>query len=53
MNFAETYRGPQAFSEPETRAVRDFILNRKYEIQMYLTLHSYGQMFLYPWGYDR
>ena len=20
---------------------------------MYLTLHSYGQMFLYPWGYDR
>ena len=20
---------------------------------MYLTLHSYGQMILYPWGYDR
>ena len=20
---------------------------------MYLTLHSYGQMFLFPWGYDR
>ena len=20
---------------------------------MYLTFHSYGQMFLYPWGYDR
>ena len=52
-NFSETYRGPQAFSEPETRAVRDFILSRKYELQMYLTLHSYGQMFLYPWGYDR
>ena len=26
---------------------------RRYDITMYLTLHSYGQMFLYPWGYDR
>ena len=28
-------------------------MGRRKEIQMYLTLHSYGQMFLYPWGYDR
>merc|ERR1719150_3361756 len=49
----ETYRGAFSFSEPETRAVRDFILARKSSIEMYLTLHSYGQMFLYPWGYDR
>ena len=21
--------------------------------EMYLTFHSYGQMVLYPWGYDR
>ena len=51
--FAETYRGPRAFSEPETAAVRDFILKRAKDIQIYLTFHSYGQMFLYPWGYDR
>lgn len=49
----ETYRGPYAFSEPETRAVRDFILTRRYDIDMYLTFHSYGQMFLHPWGYER
>jgi len=49
----ETYRGPRSFSEPETAAVRDFIMARRYDITMYLTLHSYGQMFLYPWGYDR
>jgi len=49
----ETYRGRTAFSEPETAAVRDFILQRSADIQLYLTFHSYGQMFLYPWGYDR
>ena len=21
--------------------------------ELYLTFHSYGQMVLYPWGYDR
>ena len=51
--FKETYRGRTAFSEPETAAVRDFILQRSADIQLYLTFHSYGQMFLYPWGYDR
>ena len=50
--FTETYRGQRAFSEPETAAVRDFILQRSADIKLYLTFHSYGQMFLYPWGYD-
>jgi len=50
---AETYRGAYAFSEPETKAVKDFILARQHDIVMYLTFHSYGQMILYPWGYDR
>ena len=49
----EIYRGAYAFSEPETAAVRDFILARRYNIAMYLTFHSYGQMILYPWGYER
>lgn len=47
------FRGGRAFSEPESRAIRDFILARRRDIKMYLTLHSYGQMVLYPWGYDR
>ena len=50
---SETYRGPQPFSEPESRALRDFIMARRRNIRMYLTFHSYGQMILYPWGYDR
>ena len=49
----ETYRGARAFSEPETAAMRDFILGRAGRIKMYLTFHSYGQYILYPWGYDR
>ncbi|XP_023337443.1 carboxypeptidase B isoform X2 [Eurytemora carolleeae] len=49
---SDIYRGSSAFSEPETQAVRDFITARKRNIKMYLTFHSYGQMVLYPWGYD-
>lgn len=49
----ETYRGTQPFSEPETRAMRDFILGRRGNIKLYLTYHSYGQYILYPWGFDR
>ena len=51
---SEIYAGPSAFSEPESRAVRDYILkeNKSKRIKMYLTLHSYGPLILYPWGYD-
>ncbi|XP_017788792.1 PREDICTED: carboxypeptidase B-like [Habropoda laboriosa] len=47
----ETYAGPYAFSEPETKAMADYILANKRNIRMYLTLHSYSQMWLVPWGY--
>ncbi len=33
---AETYRGPRPFSEPETAAIRDFILARSSQIQVRL-----------------
>ncbi|MCC7290569.1 MAG: hypothetical protein IT449_00745 [Phycisphaerales bacterium] len=46
----ETYRGPSAFSEPETAAIRDFLLARP-NIQAFLDIHSYGQMMLWPWGH--
>ena len=45
-----TYRGTAAFSEPETQAVRDFCAAREFVI--WLSYHSYGDLFLYPWGYD-
>jgi hypothetical protein len=47
----ETYAGPRAFSEPETRAIADFLMARRSNFKVFLTLHSYGQMWLLPWGY--
>lgn len=48
---SDTYRGDTAFSEPETRAVRDALLELKGRCKFYLTLHSYGNYLLYPWGW--
>lgn len=44
----ESYAGPRPFSEPETRAVSNFILRRRERFQIFLTLHSYSQMWLIP-----
>ncbi|KAI9553940.1 hypothetical protein GHT06_019211 [Daphnia sinensis] len=48
---SEIYHGANAFSEPETRAVSNFISGKANQIKVYLTLHSYGQYLLIPWGY--
>lgn len=44
-----TYVGPRAFSEPETRAIRDLIARELF--RGVITYHSYSQLILYPWGY--
>ncbi|XP_045030537.1 carboxypeptidase B-like [Daphnia magna] len=49
---SETFRGPAAFSEPETAAVSEFIQSKSTKIKVFLTLHSYGQLILLPWGYS-
>ena len=46
---SEVYRGPSAFSEPETRAVRDLFQGR--DFRAVVSFHSYSQTILYPWGY--
>ncbi|MGE3107675.1 MAG: M14 family zinc carboxypeptidase [Phycisphaerales bacterium] len=46
----ETYRGASAWSEPETRNLRDYILTRP-DIRAHIDLHSYSQYILYPWCY--
>ncbi|XP_076302722.1 carboxypeptidase B-like [Lasioglossum baleicum] len=48
---SDTYAGPKPFSEPETKQMSNFLLARKGQIKAYITLHSYGQYILYPWGY--
>jgi hypothetical protein len=45
----ETYRGPSAFSEPETRVMRDFF--NAHPPGMSLSAHTYGDLWLFPWGY--
>ncbi|MFO0973968.1 MAG: M14 family zinc carboxypeptidase [Phycisphaerae bacterium] len=47
----ETFRGPSAFSEPETQAMRDFFLAHT-NIVTHEDLHSYSQLILWPWGYQ-
>jgi hypothetical protein len=47
----EEYRGPEAFSEPETRAIRDLILDPTKSFQVVVSYHSYSELILYPWGY--
>ncbi|MGD0782674.1 MAG: M14 family metallopeptidase [Candidatus Aminicenantales bacterium] len=46
---SDIYRGSAAFSEPETRAVRDFLISRN--IQALISYHSFDQTIVYPWGY--
>jgi murein tripeptide amidase MpaA len=45
-----TYRGPAAFSEPETAALRDFVTARPY-IRAYFDIHSFSQLIMSPWAY--
>ncbi|HEY9765541.1 MAG TPA: M14 family metallopeptidase [Chroococcales cyanobacterium] len=44
------FRGPKAFSEPETVAIRDLVLRRKPIFLM--SYHSYSNLILWPWGYS-
>ncbi len=43
------YRGTAPFSEPESRAVRDFV--QAHDFQVLISFHNYSQIILYPWGY--
>lgn len=47
---SDTYRGPSAFSEPETRNIRDFCIAHNFQIA--LNYHSYGNKLIYPWAYN-
>ena len=47
---SQTYRGPSAFSEPETQAVKEFC--EQHEFQIALNYHTYGNLLIYPWGFS-
>jgi hypothetical protein len=45
-----TYRGPAAFSEPETRTLRDFVLAHDFVFAQ--NYHTYSNLLIYPWAYN-
>ncbi|XP_070314534.1 carboxypeptidase O [Odocoileus virginianus] len=48
-----TFCGTGPVSEPETKAVSSFIESKKENIACFLTMHSYGQLILVPYGYTK
>ena len=47
---SETYRGTAPFSEPETEIVKNFV--EAHDFKIALNYHSYGNLFIRPFGYD-
>jgi len=61
----ETYRGPTPFSEPENQAIRDYVralfADQRGPLDsdaaptnatgLVISVHSYSQLVLYPWGW--
>jgi hypothetical protein len=52
---SETYRGPAAFSAPETQVLRDFVDSRVLggvqQIKTHIDFHTYGELVMWPYGY--
>lgn len=47
----DTYHGPEAFSEVETRNIRDYVLALDPVPVLAECFHSYSQLWLWPYGY--
>ncbi|XP_050741360.1 zinc carboxypeptidase [Drosophila biarmipes] len=50
---AEDYGGPNPFSEPEVKALADYITSIKDKINVLLAFHSYSQLLLSPYGHTK
>jgi carboxypeptidase T len=52
---SDTYQGPAAWSTPEARAVRDFVLSRVVggvqQIRTHISFHTAGEEVLWPYGH--
>nr|XP_002131554.1 carboxypeptidase B-like [Ciona intestinalis] len=47
---SDTYYGPEVASEQLSKELSNFVLSHTGEIQAYLTFHSYGQVYIYPYS---
>jgi len=50
VSCSETYHGPSPFSENENVAIANYI-SSKPNIKAFIDFHSYGQLFMNPWGW--
>jgi hypothetical protein len=46
---SETYRGTEAFSEPETQVVKELAAAQNFVAM--ISYHNFSQLVLFPWGY--
>ncbi|XP_037808951.1 zinc carboxypeptidase A 1 [Lucilia sericata] len=48
---SDTYAGPSAFSEIETRSLADYLKTLEGKISLYISFHAYSQYLLFPYGH--
>lgn len=48
---SETYGGPYAFSEAESRAMRDILLTIQNRAKAVVSIHNNAQVWISPYGY--
>ncbi|XP_078594538.1 uncharacterized protein LOC144872352 [Branchiostoma floridae x Branchiostoma japonicum] len=48
---SDTYHGPSPFSEVETKSLSNWVLENGKNIQAYLSVHSYSEMWMSPYGW--
>jgi hypothetical protein len=53
VSSSDVYWGPTPFSETETFAIKNLILDDRKNFEAVLSYHSYGQYILYPWGWTK
>ena len=48
----QSHPGPYAMSEPEIKANADYMATFKDNLRLYLSVHTYGDYVLFPFGFD-
>jgi len=50
---SDIYPGERPFSEPETHNLATYMYSIRSRIKAYVDFHSYGQLWMSPWGFTR
>jgi len=52
-HYSQAYHGQYSFSEKESQTVSNVMWTMRHTCKFYLTLHSFGNLIMYPWGYTK